>query len=408
MHADLQHEECRPGLRDATASWVTFALCCIVAFLDGADSQAMAIAAPAFARTIGITPGALGILFSVSLAGAAIGALSCLVFAKHWGARRTLVACTTLFGVSQLASGFAHDYGQLLLARFGAGVGLGAANASFLALAAITLAPARRGTMLSLLWSFFPLGGLIGGIVNGWLAETQGWSTMFIVGGILPLPVAALLALTGPIAGTDAPSAVLTEDRMFHALGRDRALRMGTLVLATVFFGAFGTLAGIGVWIPSFLAAQGFSVAQGGRVLSWHALGALISMAVAGKLVSATGSRMLSIGLAASALALVLLGLSLSSYWQVAVLMVSLGICLGVVASGGIALAGELFPETLRRSGMAMTMTARSVGQMTLPSLMGALLSVGRSPAAAMFLLALILLFTTFAAASLKLPRLSR
>jgi MFS transporter, AAHS family, 4-hydroxybenzoate transporter len=408
MHGELRYAGSGSELWGARTGWLTFALCCTVAFLDGADSQAMAIAAPAFARTIGITPGALGILFSISLAGATVGALSCLMFANSWGPRRTLIACTTVFGGFQVASGFASDYSQLVLARLFAGVGLGGANASFLALAAVTLAPARRGTMLSILWSFFPLGGLVGGIVNGWLVQTHGWSTMFVVGGILPLPVAALMASTSPTGRAHAPSSVTTEGQLVRTLGGDRVLRTRTMVLAVVFFGAFGTLAGIGVWIPSLLAAQGFSVVQGGRILSWHALGALISMAVAGKFTSAMGSRILTIGLAASAVALVLLGLSLSNYRQVATAMVSLGISLGVVGSGGIALAGELFPDKLRTSGMAISMTARSIGQMTLPSLMGGLLGAGRPPAMAMFLLALILLFTTFAAATLRMPRMSR
>src|SRR5580658_10914588 len=126
MPADLpQDRHPLKGWNHAKAAMVTFALCCTVAFLDGADSQAMAIAAPAFARTIGIAPGALGILFSISLAGAAIGALACLIFAKQSGPRLMLVACTIVFGVFQLASAFANDYWHLVLARFGAGIGLG-------------------------------------------------------------------------------------------------------------------------------------------------------------------------------------------------------------------------------------------------------------------------------------------
>jgi hypothetical protein len=81
----------------AKAATVTFGLCCAVAFLDGADSQAMAIAAPAFARTIGIAPGALGILFSISLAGAALGA------GGSPAAAMFLLALITLFAAAAAA-----------------------------------------------------------------------------------------------------------------------------------------------------------------------------------------------------------------------------------------------------------------------------------------------------------------
>jgi AAHS family 4-hydroxybenzoate transporter-like MFS transporter len=49
------------------------ALCSLVAFLDGLDSQAVAVAAPAIADTIGLPRAALEPIFSVGLLGAMLG-----------------------------------------------------------------------------------------------------------------------------------------------------------------------------------------------------------------------------------------------------------------------------------------------------------------------------------------------
>ena len=50
----------------------------------------------------------------------------------------------------------------------------------------------------SLIWAAFPLGGTIGGFLNGFLLAKFGWQAIFVVGGVLPLIVAAALALWLP------------------------------------------------------------------------------------------------------------------------------------------------------------------------------------------------------------------
>ena len=377
---------------------ITFALCCAVALLDGADTQAMAVAAPAIARSLTITPAALGILFSVSLGGAALGALAFGHWADRHGPRNMLAICTCAFGLFQLLSATAAGFPTLLVLRFAAGVGLGGAAPCFLALAAASTPPARRATLLSVLWAFFPLGGLIGGLLNGWIVASHGWRTMFVLGGILPLLVAPILLAIADNGHHDRSVSRTGRASLRAAWAGDPTLRSRTILVGIVFFAAFGTLATIVVWTPTIVAQHGFDIVDGGRVLSWHALGALVSMTAAGAIVDRWGPRILVPGLIGSGVALAWMAASLDSFGSVAAAMVVLGLLLGVAASGGIAIAGRIFPPEVRSVGLGLSMAAGRAGQMVLPALTGWLIDRYGSAALSLVVLAAIPIVASAAA----------
>lgn len=394
------HAASRPATSPSAAS-AAILFCCIVAFLDGADTQALAIAAPLIARQLGIGPAFLGWVFSAALLGAALGAIACGTLADRFGAKRMLVLCTAWFGCFQLATARAESWDALLVLRFFAGLGLGGATPSFLALAAAQVAPERRARILGVIWGFFPIGGFVGGFVNGALVQDGRWPMVFVLGGVMPLVTALCLALLvrergGEASGPGEPS---TSTRSLAGLlVRDRTLRWRTLLLCCVYVGAFGTLAGIVVWLPTMLVRAGFPPIEGGRILSWHALGALVSMSSAGFLLERLGPRLLGVGIGVSAVMLALLGAALGSLPTVALLMVLLGITLGLAASGAVALSGSVFPADVRSSGMGWTMGAGRLGQMILPLLMGFGLGAGLTPATILAASAILPALTTVAA----------
>lgn len=365
------------GEAEAARPVVVLLFCGAIAALDGADSQAVAIAAPLIARDLAIGPALLGLIFSASLLGAAIGAGIAGQLADRFGARRILILSTLLFGALQLATAFGRDFASLLALRFLAGIGLGGATPCFLSLAAAHAAPAIRGRILGLIWACFPLGALVGGSINGWLVQHWSWREVFVLGGVLPLIVAPALAYAvHDPASTNTP---LAAPRPRSILLADSRLRARLLLLCLIFFGAFGTLAGIVVWMPSILAGQGFPPGDGGAVLSWHAMGALASIAGGGWLLERLGVRLLPVSLLASALLLALLGLRIADFHSVAAFMLLLGITLGLPASAGIALAGLTFPADRRSACLGFAMAAGRIGQMILPYLMGLGLGAGLS-----------------------------
>lgn len=361
--------------RAAPAAILALAFCGLVAFLDGADTQSFAIAAPVMAREFALAPAQFGIIFSLGALGIALGAILCGPLADRWGPNRMLALSTLTFGVFQLATAYATDFTSLLSFRILAGLGLGGAAPCFLALAAAHTSAARRATLLSALWACFPLGGLVGGIVNGWIVEQIGWRAVFVLGGLLPIALAVLLQLlvadAPRPASAAAPGAARGPDRGAPVWWRAPALRSRLLLLWGVFFGAFGTLAGIIVWMPSILVAAGLSPVHGGLVLSWHALGALISMAGAGWLIDRFGPRLLALGLLGGAAALAATAFAIPAFGWVAAGMVLLGVLFGLAASGAIAAAGALLPPEGRSGGLGWSMGIGRLGQVVLPFLMG-------------------------------------
>ncbi len=385
------------------AALVTILLCCAIAFLDGADTQAVAIAAPLIARDLAIGPGPLGVIFSGSLLGAALGAVGCGSLADRHGPKRILLLCTLWFGGFQLLTAHADGYGALLVLRFLAGLGLGGATPCFLGLAAAQVAPPHRARLLGLLWGCFPIGAFAGGFGNGWIVGHRAWQTVFTVGGILPLITAVLLAVLANEARRPIAQPGATASRIDpFAVWRDPALRRRMTLLCCICFGAFGTLAGVVVWMPSMLVKAGFLPAQGGAVLSWNSVGALVSMTSAGFLLERFGARVLVLGFAAATALMVLLGLILGSLAAVALCMVLLGVALGVAASGGVAATGNMFPAALQSSGLGWAMGVGRLGQVVLPLLMG--FGLQRAAPAALVLMASAALPLAGAVAAMLLP----
>lgn len=404
MHDQPRAYQAERGTGLSGTALVTILLCCTIAFLDGADTQAVAIAAPLIARDLAIGPGPLGVIFSCSLFGAALGAIGCGSLADLYGPKRILLLCTLWFGGFQLATAHIDGYGALLVLRFLAGLGLGGATPCFLGLAAAHVAPRHRARLLGLLWGCFPVGAFAGGFGNGWIVGHRAWQTVFTVGGVVPLIVAMLLAVLAkearrPVA---APGAAAPRTDPF-AVWRDPALRRRMLPLCCICFGAFGTLAGVVVWMPSILVKAGFLPAQGGTVLSWNAVGALVSMTSAGFLLERFGARVLVIGFAAATLLIVALGLTLNSLAAVAACMVLLGVALGLAASGGVASTGNLFPAASQSSGLGWAMGVGRLGQVVLPLLMG--FGLQRGAPAALVLAVSAILPAAGGAAALLLPR---
>jgi MFS transporter, SP family, sugar:H+ symporter len=119
----------------------------------------------------------LGVTVSALLPGCAVGAFLAGRSADVWGRRRVMVAAAALFIVSALAAGAAVSASMMILARFAAGVGVGAA--SVLSPAYISeVTPASMRGRLSSLQQVMIIAGLTGAFfANYFLAYAAGKST---------------------------------------------------------------------------------------------------------------------------------------------------------------------------------------------------------------------------------------
>ena len=374
---------------------VAIALCSLVAFLDGVDSQSIAIAAPIIVDSLQVSRTALGPVFSAGLLGATFGALLFGPLGDRFGRKRMLIAAAAIFGVFTLATATVASLQALVAVRFLAGIGLGGATPCFIALAS-EFAPRRRRAMVaSLIWAAFPLGGALGGFINAALLKDFGWRAMFYVGGVLPLLVAAVLAVALPeslryLLARNAPAArvaavlnrlrpglpsatryVADEERAHGAPLRQLFAdgRAGvTLLLWVPFFMAFGVLAITVVWTPVLLRDHGIAPTAAGVALGVHGLGALIGMGAAGRLLERFGAvPVLVPALLLGAVFTGLLGYAAYSLPVISAVLFLIGISVGTGASGSIALAALTYPTSMRSSGIGWAMGMGRFGQVFAP-----------------------------------------
>jgi AAHS family 4-hydroxybenzoate transporter-like MFS transporter len=170
-----------------------FAVCILLILIDGYDGAALAYAAPAIMADIKLDPPMLGPLFAAHLVGMVLGSGPSGLIADRHGRRPTIVCATIVFGVCTLLMATASSFHEILIYRLLTGVGLGAAVSNVIAFASESSPGRCRATVVSVIYSAFPMGALVGGYVAVWLIAAYGWPSIFMLGASLTL--AALAAV---------------------------------------------------------------------------------------------------------------------------------------------------------------------------------------------------------------------
>jgi SP family sugar:H+ symporter-like MFS transporter len=146
-------------------------------FMFGYDSGVINGTQEGLRATFDLSEAWLGITVSALLPGCAVGAFMAGRSADRWGRRRVMVAAALLFIVSALAAGAAASAPMMILARFAAGVGVGAASVLSPAYISEVTPAAMRGR-LSSLQQVMIIAGLTGAFfANYFLAFAAGKST---------------------------------------------------------------------------------------------------------------------------------------------------------------------------------------------------------------------------------------
>jgi MFS family permease len=177
--------------------WYVLLLLTVVYALNIADRFSISTVLEPIRKEMGLTDrgiawlsgGALG-AFYVTI-GVAIAAL-----ADRLNRRNILAVSLAVWSGITALCGVAHNYWQLLLARFGVGIGEAGGTPPSTSMLADLFPPARRPMALTVFALGACLGAWLGSSVAGAAAELAGWRAAFLVLGIPGVVVAVIVWFT--------------------------------------------------------------------------------------------------------------------------------------------------------------------------------------------------------------------
>lgn len=367
----------------------TFALCFGAILFDGVDTSSISVAGPAIAKSLGLPPESLTSAFVMTSVGAVIGYLLSGHFVNLWGARRVLIGSVISFGLGSLATTLALSLPQLSALRFVTAVGLGICVPAAISMAIDQSTSRLREAATTIVMSGLGFGTMFGGLAGAATIVKYGWQSIFLVGGVLPLAFALVLALylpqprsTGLLSASeesarnDRPSYLVSIKLLF-----DGPLKVPTICLWSFSFLVFVTLYGLVFWLPSLLIAFGFSLENAPLGVSAFVMGGMPATILLIPLLSRFPARkVLTIAACLAAVCIVSLGfhaaLSFGLWFAIA------GVGGGLIACsvGQSALAASLYPEESRTTGIGFSAAMGRFGSILGPALVGLLFSLHLAP----------------------------
>lgn len=165
--------------------------------VDGYDIFLIGIILPALADGLNVAPATLTIVFVMQQLGLLIGNFIVGPVADRIGRRVTLLWCLAIFGSLTLVTVYATTIPQLVVLRFIAGIFFSGVIPNTIALVSEIMPKRLRAGAVSVAFSGYTGGILIGSTVQAWLLP-YGWQAAFILGGVLPIVLCAVLFFALP------------------------------------------------------------------------------------------------------------------------------------------------------------------------------------------------------------------
>ena len=358
----------------------TVIFCVLAALCEGIDLQGAGVAAPGIAAEFGVSPPQLGNFLSASTVGLFFGALIGGRRGDRIGRKRVLVASLAMFGLLSLLTPFATGIGLLSLGRLLTGLGLGGALPNLIALTSESSPEHRRSANVALMYSGMPFGGAIASGVSLVMGASH-WRWIFIVGGVVPLLLAPVMAWALPESPAFQRAQTIPtgeRGRIGDILGPGRAAR--TLLLWLSFFLGLLMLYLMLGWLPTLLAGNGLTHAQAAGAQIGFNVGGGVTALWIGSLLEGRW-RTLSIVVTFLALPIFLLALAQSPPQLTLVLLLVLALGCAVLAAQAFlyATAPSLYPTAIRGIGVGAAVAVGRIGSIVGPLLVGALKAMGHS-----------------------------
>src|SRR6266702_2521954 len=367
-----------------------------VILMDGFDIQAMGFVAPALTQDWHIDPKDLGPIFGAGLLGMLGGSMLLSILSDRVGRRPVLVGSTAFFSLCMLATAAVESVQQLVFRRFLTGLGIGGVMANAAALASEYSPQRQRASMLMWISCGFTGGAIAGGLISAALIPWGGWRSVFLVGGVLPLGIGAvmysrlpesllflsqqgayeklkeLLRRLAPGIDLDSnfhlatPAQVEARGSLARLFRDGRALM--TLLLWLVSFTNLLNLFFLANWLPLLSTRMGFSASTAVLMGTTLQLGGLIGAVFMGPLIDRIGYyRVLVPAFLIAGFAVAAIGEPRLSLPLLYIVIFAAGICIVGAQPAINALASTLYPTEIRATGVGWSLGVGRAGAIVGP-----------------------------------------
>ena len=238
----------------------------VVYILNFLDRQIVNILAEPIKQDLGLSDTQIGLM--TGLAFALFYTVLGIPIARYAdnpkSSRTTLISVSLAFwsGMTALC-GLAQNFGQLLLARIGVGVGEAGCTPAAHSLITDTVPAEKRSSAMAFYGLGIPIGSLLGMAMGGLLADAYGWRTAFLVAGVPGILMAVAVPMLIREPRRHSPAAAMVQ--LLVAAGLVAFLSYGKTVWATIYFirshglspGETGLWLGISAGLAAMLGTWG-------------------------------------------------------------------------------------------------------------------------------------------------------
>jgi MFS transporter, AAHS family, 4-hydroxybenzoate transporter len=394
--------------------WIMVLIACSVV-MDGFDVQTMGFVAPAIVRAWHISPANLGPVFGAGLFGMLAGSIVLGAMADRVGRRPVLVGATVFYGLCMLGTTLVQDVPQFLVIRFMTGFGIGGVMGNAIALVSEYSPRKHRASLMTWVSCGFTGGAIAGGLLSAALIPAEGWKSVFLVGGVLPLAIAVAMARYLPESlqllvltrrdpeklaqwlGRIAPNVQVGPRTSFvvHEQAQAKAsvgelFRHGrgtiTLLLWGVNFANLLDLFFLSNWLPMLSLRVGAGASTAVLIGTSLQVGGTVGALLMGPLMDRFGFyRVLSLSFLVATVSVSCVGLpDLSMGLRYAVVLIS-GVCIVGGQPAVNALTATLYPTSLRATGVGWSLGVGRAGSIVGPVVAGQLIELHWSNTALFF-----------------------
>ncbi|MED1421120.1 aromatic acid/H+ symport family MFS transporter [Bacillus smithii] len=376
--------------------------CFFLIMCDGYDLFMFGTVVPSLIKEWNMNAVQVGALNSYALIGMMIGALIFGPAADKFGRKSVIAFCTFLFCLFTGWQGFAHSPSLFATLRFISGIGLGGLMPNSIALVTEYAPRKWRSTLVAIMFSGHPFGGVVAALAGMHFVENFGWRPMFWIGAI-PIVVIPFFLLFVP----ESPHFYLVrnkKDKIAFLLSRvtgknhfsetdeyeinvenrkgfpvtklfaeNRAF--STIMFWISFFLLLITMYGLNTWLPNIMITAGYAVHSSFIFLLLLNLGACVGGITEGLLADHFGSkRVLVVLFLLGSLSLILLGLKPERFFLYLLLFIAGAATTGAQIVSN-AFVSQYYPSEMRSTGIGWALGIGRMGGILGPTLGGVLMT---------------------------------